>query len=207
LTYVPSTLIDRTFREKIVLVGVQFPGVSPEELDHQLDELALLVDTAGADIVGRVVQRRDSPTRPRSSDRARSKSCARSAWRWTRTPWSLNTISLRRSSGIWRDPRRTAIDRTAVILDIFAQNARTPEGKAQVELALLEYDYLALDERAVHYRNRPVTLVRAVPAKHNSKLIGADSSSAFTTSGANSRRSTARAKSSARVEFEVVTAR
>ena len=57
MTYVPSTLIDRTFREKIVLVGVQFPGVSPEELDHQLDELALLGDTAGADIVARVVQR------------------------------------------------------------------------------------------------------------------------------------------------------
>src|SRR4029453_4103480 len=34
---------------------------------------------------------------------------------------------------------RTAIDRTAVILDIFAQNARTPEGKAQVELAQLRY--------------------------------------------------------------------
>src|SRR2546430_12664430 len=34
---------------------------------------------------------------------------------------------------------RTAIDRTAVILDIFAQNARTQEGKAQVELALLRY--------------------------------------------------------------------
>ena len=34
---------------------------------------------------------------------------------------------------------RTAIDRTAVILDIFAQNARSPEGKAQVELALLRY--------------------------------------------------------------------
>src|SRR5204863_8203653 len=34
---------------------------------------------------------------------------------------------------------RTAIDRTAVILDIFAQNARTPEGRDQVELALLRY--------------------------------------------------------------------
>ena len=34
---------------------------------------------------------------------------------------------------------RTAIDRTAVILDIFAQNAHSPEGKAQVELALLRY--------------------------------------------------------------------
>ena len=42
LTYIPDTLIDRTFREKIVLVGVQFPGVTPDELDYQLDELALL---------------------------------------------------------------------------------------------------------------------------------------------------------------------
>jgi GTP-binding protein HflX len=61
VTYIPNTLIDRTFREKIVLVGVQFPGVSEDELDYQLDELALLVDTAGADVVARVVQRRDSP--------------------------------------------------------------------------------------------------------------------------------------------------
>ena len=61
MTYVPNTLIDRTFREKIVLVGVLFPGVHAEELDQQLDELALLVDTAGADVVARVIQRRDSP--------------------------------------------------------------------------------------------------------------------------------------------------
>jgi len=46
VTYIPTTLIERTFREKIVLVGVQFPGVSGEDLEHQLDELALLVDTA-----------------------------------------------------------------------------------------------------------------------------------------------------------------
>jgi len=61
VTYIPNTLIDRTFREKIVLVGVQFPGVTEDELDYQLDELALIVDTAGADVVARVVQRRDSP--------------------------------------------------------------------------------------------------------------------------------------------------
>ena len=61
MTYIPTTLIDRSFREKIVLVGVQFPGVSEDELDYQLNELALLVDTAGADVVARVVQRRDSP--------------------------------------------------------------------------------------------------------------------------------------------------
>ena len=61
VTYVPTTLIERAFREKIVLVGVQFPGVTSEELERQLDELALLVDTAGADVVARVVQRRDAP--------------------------------------------------------------------------------------------------------------------------------------------------
>ena len=61
LTYIPDTLIDRSFREKIVLVGVLFPGTSEDDLDRQLDELALLVDTAGADVVARVVQRRDSP--------------------------------------------------------------------------------------------------------------------------------------------------
>ena len=60
LTYIPTTLIDRTFREKIVLVGVLFPGNSQEELDYQLDELEELVNTAGADVKARVIQRRDS---------------------------------------------------------------------------------------------------------------------------------------------------
>ena len=50
MTYYPSTLIDRSFRERIVLVGVIFPDTSAEALDRELDELALLVDTAGADV-------------------------------------------------------------------------------------------------------------------------------------------------------------
>ena len=55
------TLIERTFRERIVLVGVVFPWTSVETVETDLDELALLVDTAGADVVARVVQRRDHP--------------------------------------------------------------------------------------------------------------------------------------------------
>ena len=60
MTYIPDTLIDRTFREKIVLVGVLLPGDNEEDLEHQLDELALLVDTAGADVAARIVQRRET---------------------------------------------------------------------------------------------------------------------------------------------------
>src|ERR1700722_13423128 len=55
------SLIERSFREKIVLVGVTLPPVSSQETDEHLAELALLVNTAGADEVARVVQRRDAP--------------------------------------------------------------------------------------------------------------------------------------------------
>ena len=56
-----STLIDRTFREKIVLVGVTLPGSTEDDTEAGLDELELLVDTAGADVVGRMTQRRTAP--------------------------------------------------------------------------------------------------------------------------------------------------
>ena len=52
-----QTLIDRSFRERIVLVGVTLPLHTEEETDESLDELALLVDTAGADEVWRLTQK------------------------------------------------------------------------------------------------------------------------------------------------------
>ncbi len=64
-------------------------------------------------------------------------SCAR---RSMPTPWCSTTSSAPPSSATWRRSLgRTAIDRTAVILDIFAQNAHSQEGKAQVELAQIRY--------------------------------------------------------------------
>ncbi|MFN7151480.1 MAG: GTPase HflX, partial [Microthrixaceae bacterium] len=56
-----SAFIERTFRERIILVGVSFPPHDDEAVDASLDELELLVDTAGADVVERVVQRRAAP--------------------------------------------------------------------------------------------------------------------------------------------------
>ena len=50
-----NSLIDRNFRERIILVGVSFPPHDDDLLSASLDELELLVDTAGADVVGRVV--------------------------------------------------------------------------------------------------------------------------------------------------------
>jgi GTPase len=140
VTYIPSTLIDRTIREKIVLVGVQFPGVTEDELNYQLDELALLVDTAGADVVARVVQRRDSPDPATFLGSGKVQELREICLAVdSDTVVFEHNLSPAQQRNLEKILGRTAIDRTAVILDIFAQNARTPEGKAQVELALLQY--------------------------------------------------------------------
>jgi len=140
VTHIPSTLIDRTIREKIVLVGVLFPGVSEEELDQQLDELALLVDTAGADVVARVIQRRDSPDPATFIGSGKVQELREICLVVdSDTVVFEHNLSPAQQRNLEKILGRTAIDRTAVILDIFAQNARTPEGKAQVELALLQY--------------------------------------------------------------------
>ena len=87
----PGTLIERTFRERIILVGVVFPGLTAERVDEQLDELAQLVDSAGADVVGRVVQRRERPDPATFVGAARRRRSPRSARASMPTPWSSTT--------------------------------------------------------------------------------------------------------------------
>jgi GTPase len=134
------SLIERAFREKIILVGVTIPPATVAETEHHLDELALLVDTAGADEAARVIQRRDSPDAATyvgkgKAEELRDLSLAVDA----DTIVFDDELSPAQSRNLEKILGRTAIDRTAVILDIFAQNAHTQEGRAQVELALLRY--------------------------------------------------------------------
>ena len=56
-----QTLIERSIRERIVLVGVTLHGKTEEDTEASLDELSLLIDTAGADEAGRLTQKRDVP--------------------------------------------------------------------------------------------------------------------------------------------------
>jgi GTP-binding protein HflX len=134
------TLIERSFQERIVLVGVVFPWTSPDAVDADLDELALLVDTAGALVVGRVVQRRDRPDPATFVGRGKAQELHElSQTIDSDTVVFDDELSPAQQRNLEKILGRTAIDRTAVILDIFAQNARSQEGKAQVELALLRY--------------------------------------------------------------------
>ena len=133
-----QTLIDRAIREKIVLVGVALDGDG--DVDMHLDELAQLVDTAGADEVARVVQRRTSPDPAYFMGKGKAEELKELCLQVDAdTVVFDNELNPAQQFNLEKLLGRTAIDRTAVILDIFAQNARTPEGKAQVELALLRY--------------------------------------------------------------------
>jgi GTP-binding protein HflX len=133
-------LIERNFRERIVLVGVTIPPASDDDTDASLDELELLVDTAGADVLGRVVQRRQSPDpgtfvgKGKAGEiRELSEAVDSDTVVFDDELTPAQQFNLERIFG------RSALDRTAVILDIFAQNASSQEGKAQVELAQLRY--------------------------------------------------------------------
>ncbi len=135
-----QTLIDRSIREKIVLVAVALPGVDESAVDASLDELELLVDTAGADVVGRVVQRRDAPDHTWYIGKGKAEELKQICVAVDAdTVVFDNELAPAQQFNLEKLLGRTAIDRTAVILDIFAQNAHTLEGKAQVELALLRY--------------------------------------------------------------------
>jgi GTP-binding protein HflX len=135
-----DTLISRSVRERIVLVGVTFPHTTLADTEAALDELALLVATAGADVMDRIVQRRTTPDPATYLGRGKAEELLAACLAVDAdTVVFDDDLTPAQQRNLEKILGRTAIDRTAVILDIFAQNARTPEGRAQVELALLRY--------------------------------------------------------------------
>jgi len=135
-----STLISRGVRERIILVAVTLAQHSDDETQESLDELARLIDTAGADEVGRVTQRREAPDSTFYIGKGKAEELRELCFALDAdTVVFDNDLSPAQQFNLEKLLGRTALDRTAVILDIFAQNAHTLEGKAQVELALLRY--------------------------------------------------------------------
>jgi GTP-binding protein HflX len=156
------TLIDRQQRERIVLVGVAIPPRGLDDIETSLDELALLIDTAGADEADRIVQRRDRPEPSTFVGKGKAQDLLASCLAVDAdTVVFDNELTPAQQRNLEKIMGRSVIDRTAVILDIFAQHAHTQEGKLQVELALLRYRLprlrgrgLALSQQAGHIGTR-----------------------------------------------------
>ncbi|MEA2687210.1 MAG: GTPase [Actinomycetota bacterium] len=134
------SLIERGRRERILLVGVAVPPATLADAEASLDELSALVDTAGADEVERVLQRRDAPDPATFVGKGKAEELRELSYEFdTDTVVFDEELTPAQSRNLGKILGRTAIDRTAVILDIFGQHAHSQEGKAQVELAMLRY--------------------------------------------------------------------
>jgi GTPase len=125
--------------ERVVLMGVWTDG-SLATAENSLRELSRLAETAGSQVLDGLIQRRgrpDAATYVGAGKAAELAEIVASAGADTVIcDGELAPSQLRRLEGI---VRVKVIDRTALILDIFAQHARSKEGKVQVELAQLEY--------------------------------------------------------------------
>ena len=125
--------------ERVVLVGVWTEGTQVDA-DRSLAELAALAETAGSEVLEAVSQRRDRPdaaTYVGSGKAAEIRDIVAASGADTvicdgeLTPGQLNQLE--------KVLKVKVVDRTALILDIFAQHATSREGKAQVELAQMQY--------------------------------------------------------------------
>ncbi|MCR5566356.1 MAG: GTPase HflX [Clostridiales bacterium] len=119
-------------REKAVLMGI--------ESEESLEELTRLAETAGAEVVGSFLQRRDKPDTAMYIGKGRAEELARECQALEADlcifDEELTGIQVR---NLEETLRVKVIDRTALILDIFARRASSAEGKLQVELAQLQY--------------------------------------------------------------------
>lgn len=127
-------------RERAIIAALRRPQQRRWDVDESLEELAGLAVAAGATVLERLVQERPAPTPSLYFGRGKVDEIAETVKRLDANLFiSDDALSPIQERNLTETLGVKVIDRTALILDIFAQRARTAEGKLQVELAQLTY--------------------------------------------------------------------
>jgi GTPase len=127
-------------QEKAFLAALRLPKQRRVEVDESLDELGRLAESAGARVVGRLTQERKAPSASLYFGKGKVEEIKTLSRReHADLMISDDALSPIQERNLGGSLGLRVIDRTALILDIFAQRARTMEGKLQVELAQLSY--------------------------------------------------------------------
>lgn len=126
--------------ERALLIGLEQDGVSKWDLRDSMDELSELASSAGALVVNSVTQRLQKPTAPYYIGRGKAELIKASFKDQEVTSVIFNDeLSPAQGRNLENLFSRKVLDRTQLILDIFAQRARSREGRLQIELAQLQY--------------------------------------------------------------------
>ena len=127
--------------EKAVLAGVDFGKRQEWTIEESLEELAQLAKTAGAEVVSSFIQNRDKPDTATFLGKGKVQEIAATFQNMDADLFIMDDeLSPAQQRNLERLLGVRVIDRTALILDIFAQRAQSFEGKLQVELAQLHYN-------------------------------------------------------------------
>jgi GTPase len=127
-------------RERALLIGLEKEGVSKWDLHDSLDELRELANSAGAEVVDTVTQKLSKPTAPYYIGRGKAELIKESCQDQQVTSVIFDDeLSPAQGRNLENLFARKVLDRTQLILDIFAQRARSREGRLQIELAQLQY--------------------------------------------------------------------
>ena len=126
--------------ERALLIGLEQQGVSKWDLQDSLEELAELANSAGAEVVDTVTQKLQKPTAPYYIGKGKAESLKPALQdRQVTSVIFDDELSPAQGRNLENLLSRKVLDRTQLILDIFAQRARSREGRLQIELAQLQY--------------------------------------------------------------------
>ena len=130
--------MEKVTEEKVILVGVETGG--EESAEQSLDELAALADTAGAVVAGRIIQQREAAHPAAYIGKGKLQELKEMLWE-TEAAGIIcdDELTSAQLKNLQEALDCKVLDRTLLILDIFAGRAVTGEGKIQVELAQLRY--------------------------------------------------------------------
>ncbi len=127
-------------QDRVLLVGVQTDDISPQRFEDGLEELVRLVESAGGIVLETVRQKRSRPHPQTVVGQGKAEEIALLAQKLGANLIVFDRdISPSQARNLEQEIGISVVDRTEVILDIFAQRARSQAGKLQVELAQLEY--------------------------------------------------------------------
>lgn len=126
--------------ERALLIGLEKEGVSKWDLHDSMEELRELASSAGAEVVDTVTQKLQKPTAPYYIGKGKAELIRDSIQQQRVTSVIFDDeLSPAQGRNLENLLSRKVLDRTQLILDIFAQRARSREGRLQIELAQLQY--------------------------------------------------------------------
>lgn len=169
-----------TIQEKAILVGCQLPHITDEHFENSMEELASLTKTADGKVLTSVTQKRNRADAATYIGKGKVEELKALVEELEADLLIFNDeLSPSQLKSLATAIEVKMIDRTQLILDIFAKRARTREGKLQIELAQLQYALPRLTGQGINLSRQGGGIGARYPGKRNWKPTAAISEIAF----------------------------